>query len=152
VDTTLLYPSKYISSDDLKGKHVTVTIRTLKRELLKRKNGEQEVLPILYFEETKKGLVTNKTNLKSCQSLLGSTNSDNWVGRQIVLYATPVQFGDEIRQGIRIAPRNAKTGNNGAKNVAVKASAVDPNDDVPGFDIPDGDANEDIPDDKDIFA
>jgi hypothetical protein len=144
VDTTLLYPSKYISADDLKGRHIPVTISKLKREMLKRRNGEQEVKPILYFEETKKGLVVNVTNLKLIWSILGSKNSDDWTGKRVTLYSTPVQFGDQMMEGVRIAAVNK---GNGANKQVAPAPAIDPSDDVPAFDIPDGDANEDAPED-----
>lgn len=147
MDTTLLYPSKYVSADDLKGRRLTLTIKHLKMELLKQRNGQQEAKPILYFEKTKKGLVVNKTNLKTLQSILGTTDSNKWAGKPIVLYSTPVQFGDEIRQGIRVAAVNGVV----SKKAAPVAPVVDPDDDIPGFDIPDGDANEDIPDSEDPF-
>jgi len=139
MNTDLLYPSKYINSGDLKGRKITVTIAELKRELLKQRNGQQEAKPILYFKETSKGLVVNKTNLKTLQSVCGSRESNDWTGKKVVLYATPVTFGDEIRDGIRITSVS-----NGATAKPRAEPPVDSSDDIPDFDIPDGDANEDI--------
>jgi hypothetical protein len=142
MDTSNLYPSKYVGSDDLKGNHVTVTIRELKLELLKDRNGLQQRKPVLYFQNAKKGLVVNKTNLKSLQSILGSKNSKDWVGKPISLFSIPVQFGDEMRQGIRITAVN--NGNGVAHEVVAAApAAIDPADDVPDSFEPD--AMDDIP-------
>jgi hypothetical protein len=131
MDTSNLYPSKYVGSDDLRGNHVTVTIRELKLEQLKDRNGLQQQKPVLYFEKTSKGLVVNKTNLKSLWTILGSKSSKDWAGKQISLYSTPVQFGDEMREGIRIA---AMGGNGAAQpNVDSRDDVLDtfePSDDV----------------------
>ena len=140
MDTSNLYPSKYVGSDDLRGNHVTVTIQELKLESLKDRNGLQQMKPVLYFQNAKKGLVINKTNLKSLQAILGSKNSRDWVGKKIVLFSIPVQFGDEMRQGIRIF--KPESNSNGAANkVEAAPPALDPDDDVPDSfetgDVPD---------------
>ena len=96
MDTSKIYLSKYLSSEDLNGRNVTVTISGLKMELLKDRNGQQMAKPILYFQGAKKGLVINKTNLKKLWSVLGSKDSNKWLGKKIDLHAVPVQFGEEI--------------------------------------------------------
>jgi hypothetical protein len=142
MDTSNLYPSKYVGSDDLKGNHVTVTIRELKLESLKDRNGLQQMKPVLYFQKTEKGLVVNKTNLKSLWTIFGSKSSKDWVGKKITLFSMPVQFGDEMRQGIRIA---AVTNNgSGAANKVEVAPAIDPEDDVPDA----FESDDDVPDEQ----
>src|SRR5262249_22913093 len=108
-------------------------------EVLKERTGAQVAKPILYFQETKKGLVVNKTNLKSLWSVFGSKDSNKWISKQIDLYSIPVQVGDEMRPGIRIAA----AGN--GKNVV-----PDLDDDVPDTWEPDNSVDN-IPDEQDVF-
>jgi hypothetical protein len=144
MDTSNLYPSKYVGSDDLKGNHVTVTIRELKLESLKDRNGLQQMKPVLYFQKTEKGLVVNKTNLKSLWAIFSSKSSKDWIGKKISLYSTPVQVGDEMRQGIRIS--KPESNGNGAANKVEVAPALDPDDDVPdSFEPPDDATDEENP-------
>lgn len=147
VDTSNLYPSKYVGSDDLGGSDVTVTIKELKLELLKDRSGQQQAKPVLYFSNAKKGLVVNKTNLKQLQSILGSKNSRDWTGKRIVLYSMPVSFGDQVTQGIRI---KSESNGNGAAQAA--SPAIDPDDNVPDSFEPDDEPPDgfldDVPDEK----
>jgi hypothetical protein len=139
VDTSTLYPSKYVGSDDLRGNRITVTIGELKLEALKDRSGMQQMKPVLYFQNASKGLVVNKTNLKMLQAILGSKNSNDWIGRKVILYAEPVPVGNEIKMGIRVAAANG----NSAAQIATPPSVAAPEDDVPDSLEP-----EDVLDDK----
>jgi hypothetical protein len=106
------FPSAYLKADTDEVPEegfTTLTIEEAKVERLGQgKDAEDKV--VLYFRETRKGLVMNKTNWKTLTDLLGSDDTDDWEGRQIQLYSTDVQFGLETMRGIRIRSKLPKPG------------------------------------------
>jgi hypothetical protein len=65
---------------------------------------------VIHFSELEKGMVLNKTNLKRIAYATGSDETDDWAGKQIVLYTDPdVEFGGEIVGGLRVRkPKSQK--------------------------------------------
>ncbi|TIT00215.1 hypothetical protein [Mesorhizobium sp.] len=103
-DLNELYPSKYLSAADLKGKKVTMTIKAVVIEEFED-NGGKVKKPIAYFKEGgDKGLVCNKTNAMTIARIAGKTNTDDWTGVRITLFPTMVQFGGKVTEAIRIEP------------------------------------------------
>lgn len=82
------------------------------------KNKEQK--PVIQFKESERGMVCNKTNWNTIVKVTGSEESDNWTGKQIGLYRTEVQYGDEMVESIRI-----KLQTKGAKAPPTKSVTVD---------------------------
>lgn len=99
------FPSNYLKASDLNGQQPTVTIDRVAFEGVGR---EKELKPVLYFAGKEKGMVLNKTNAKNIANLIGSFETDEWVGFRIRLYATHVEFQGETVEAIRIkaAPAN----------------------------------------------
>ena len=108
-----MFPSKYLSADDLQGKPVKAKIANLEQDQMR--DGTTKF--ILSFEGRKKGLVLNKTNGKALAAAFGR-DSAGWIGKEIELFDVPVDFQGKIVQGIRLRkPAVITTG--------------DPNDDIP---------------------
>ena len=85
---TELFP--YVEGDSLKGKTVTLTMATVNVEKLKNNRGQEEKKYVVYFDESQKGLVLNKTNAKIISRLYGpETNA--WTGQRITLYAEEIR-------------------------------------------------------------
>ncbi len=65
---------------------------------------------MIHFKEFEKGMVLNKTNLKRIAFVTGSDETDDWGGKQVVLYTDPdVEFGGDIVGGLRIRkPKSQK--------------------------------------------
>lgn len=100
-----MFPSRFLSADHLMAKdgsyrEVGLTITHVGMETIGEGRDAVEK-PVVYFEESKAGLVLNKTNGTSIKKLYGP-NSDNWAGKRIVLYKTEVQVGSEMKDCIRI--------------------------------------------------
>lgn len=88
-----LFP--YISGDSLVGRPVTLTMDKVKVESVPTQAGKTEERLVLYFRETQKGLILNKTNAKVIGRLYGG-ETDAWAGQPIELYAEKVRaFGTE---------------------------------------------------------
>lgn len=63
----------------------------------------------LHFRELDKPMILNSTNGQIIAKITGSEESDDWDGKQIVLYHDPnVSFGGKLVGGIRVrAPKGA---------------------------------------------
>jgi hypothetical protein len=64
--------------------------------------GEPSKL-ILFFKEIEKGLVMNKTNLRACVDEFGTDETEQWVGKEIVIYSDPnVAYRGKRVGGLRL--------------------------------------------------
>jgi hypothetical protein len=93
-----LFPSKFFRCVDLNGKPRRVAISAIKRDDV---GGEQKVV-ISFVDETKM-LICNKTNANTISKALGN-ETKNWIGRDIVLIPTEVDFRGEMVDAIRVRP------------------------------------------------
>ena len=126
-----MFPSNYLKADQCADADMLLTISEIKQENLGMgKNIESKW--VLYFEETDKGLVLNKTNTNAICRLHGE-DTDDWDGKRIALYATEVEYQGETMLGIRVRLKAPKVKGQKA-GAAVAASTDDP-----------ADANEDSP-------
>jgi len=91
------FPSKWLKADDLEGKTVRVTIRSCVMETIGDDNK-----PVMYFEGKDKGMVLNKTNWARMELGFRSIDSDDWTGKDILLYSEPVTFQGRTVNGLRV--------------------------------------------------
>jgi hypothetical protein len=105
------FPSNYLKASDLAGSQPVVTIDRVAFEPVGQK---REMKPILYFVGKDKGVVLNKTNSKNITNLVGSPETDDWVGFKIKLYSANVEFQGEMVESIRVKA----AGTNGARAAA----------------------------------
>lgn len=97
----LLHPSNYVKAGELQGRDIHVTIKDVEpRHKLKTTRGE-EAKPVLWFQESEKGMVLNKTNARSIAKVHGPKPS-GWIGKRITLYPTDVSAFGEIVTAIRV--------------------------------------------------
>jgi hypothetical protein len=94
------FPSNYLKAADLHGDTV-VTITTVSLEQI----GDERK-PVVYFAEMETGLVLNKTNKETIKAVLGTPDTDHWVGKQITLFPTQVDFQGRQVEAIRIRLRS----------------------------------------------
>lgn len=103
-----LTTSKYLKKDDC-DPPIVVTVARLKKENVARDDEPREEKWIVYFEESDKGLVLNTTNINSLTEILGSDETDDWVGQKVVLWNNPhIEFGGRVVGGIRIRATRRK--------------------------------------------
>ena len=93
------FPSNYLKASDLGESQPVVTIDRVDVEPVGR---DKEMKPVVYFTGKQKGIVLNKPNSKKIAEIAGSHETDDWVGVQIKLYATEVEFSGEQVEAIRI--------------------------------------------------
>lgn len=97
----LIFPSEYLAAIEFKGKDVALTIKEIKVQELKMAGGKVDVKPVVFFEETEKKLILNKTNAASIAELYG-TEASKWVGKRVKLYPSRTQCGAEMVDCIRV--------------------------------------------------
>jgi len=91
-----VFPSKWLKSEDLKGREVTATIASYSFEDL----GDDRK-PALWFLKSDKGLILNKTNANRIAIMYGD-DLDDWKGKQITLYEEYVEFAGKTVPAIRV--------------------------------------------------
>lgn len=95
--------SKYLKKEDVGEDGTVVTIATIDRVNVAAKGEEPEHKWVMGFEEFDKPMVLNPTNLKLAEKALGSDDTDDWMGKKIIVYNDPnITFGKELVGGIRI--------------------------------------------------
>jgi len=100
MDINQMYPSKFLHGRDLAGP-VTVTIRVVKAEEIYTPGKGKTPAFVLYCEKASKAIVMRKNLAGQIAAALQETDTDNWPGRQIVLYPELVQVGREQVTAIR---------------------------------------------------
>jgi hypothetical protein len=91
------FPSKFVQASDLNGREVRLTIASLTFE----KMSDQSEKLCIYFRGTDKGLVLNKTNASTIADMHGD-DTDLWVGKQITIFPTKVDFQGKRVDAIRV--------------------------------------------------
>ena len=99
--------SQFLKKEDV-GVGVLVTISNCTEENVALPGAPQEMKWALHFAELEKPLILNQTNGTLIQTITGSPESDDWVGKKIVLYSDPsIMYAGKLVGGIRVrAPRN----------------------------------------------
>lgn len=107
--TTLndLFPSPYLAATDVDSKPV-VTIKSITKKTMKNRDGEDEVKPVIFFNEMDKGMVLNKTNAEIIASLYGNTLED-WTGERVQLHSVMVEAFGKRQPAIRVAEQKPTT-------------------------------------------
>jgi hypothetical protein len=92
-----VFSSKYLKASDLRGRDVLVTIAGVEEANLK--GGDKKLL--MTFAGKEKGLIVNKTNANRIAQMFGR-DTDRWVGKQITLFPTQVEFQGDYVDAIRV--------------------------------------------------
>lgn len=101
MDINEAFPSKWLKASDLGGNQPTMTISDVKYEEV----GDDGNKPVIFFEETDKGIVLNKTNATNISEKYG-TKTEAWRGKKVILFTTWVDFNGKSVEAIRIRPAN----------------------------------------------
>lgn|SRR5512135_807199 len=104
--TNEMLPSKYLKKEDV-GEGVLGTIAKFEKVNVAVEGAEPEYKWSMSLKELDKPLVLNSTNIHIMETVFASDNTDDWIGKQIVLYNDPnVSFAGKMTGGIRLrAPK-----------------------------------------------
>jgi hypothetical protein len=91
------------------------------------KTGKVTDKPVLVFEDTQTRLVLNVTNTDLVFEITGTSDTDDWPGHEIELYATQTNMAGRVVDCVRVrAPAPKKQG----KTKPAAAPAPEPEDEV----------------------
>jgi hypothetical protein len=94
--------SKYLKQSDI-DHDALVTIEKVGKANIAREGDEPEYKWLVRFAEVKKPMVLNSTNIKRLAKACNSDDTDDWVGKQVVLYVDPdVEYAGNVVGGLRI--------------------------------------------------
>src|SRR5262252_503285 len=99
--TSEAFPSNYLKAADIGNRQITVTIDDIQQEELQSPDGKKQRKPVLYFRRIKKGLVLNVTNARTIEHVYGD-EMDDWIGKELVLFAREVEARGETMLAIRV--------------------------------------------------
>lgn len=102
-----LKQSRFLTQKDI-DRPILVTIAGCEEVNVAKEGAEHEYRWTIRFRELEKPMVLNSTNGQIMAMVFGSEESDDWVGKKIVLYVDPtISFAGKLVGGIRCrAPRN----------------------------------------------
>lgn len=127
--------SKYLKQSDVDQDYI-VTIEHIEQVNVAPKDADKDEFKwTVRFEEFDKPMVLNSTNIQLLAKACDSEDTDDWIGKQVIVYSDPnVSYGGKLVGGLRIKKYSV------AKPVAPKGRAQPARSDSQDF------ADERIPD------
>lgn len=118
--------SKFLKKEDC-DPPVLLTIDGVSQHNVAMRGDPEELKWAISFVEADKPMVLNSTNAQLISAALGSEETDNWIGKKIVLYNDPtISFGGKVIGGIRCRAPKIKAGPAPAAQPLTRAPAAAP--------------------------
>ena len=96
--------SKYLRKEDVgdPGEGTICTIVGLKQANIAREDEDPKLKWLIKFREFQKPMVLGSTTIQLAAMILGSKETDDWIGKKILVFHDPsVSFGDKLVGGLR---------------------------------------------------
>jgi hypothetical protein len=98
-----MLPSSYLKQSDFDENGFIVTVATIEQKNVARDDEPEERKWIVTFKEYEKGMVLNSTNIQALAKACGSDDTDDWAGKEVIVYVDPnVGYGGKTTGGLRI--------------------------------------------------
>lgn len=98
-----MLPSSYLKQSDFDENGFIVTVKNIEHKNVARDDEPEENKWIVYFSEYEKGMVLNSTNIQALGKACGSDDTDDWTGKEVIVYVDPnVGYGGKTTGGLRI--------------------------------------------------
>jgi hypothetical protein len=132
-----MLPSNYLKQSDFPEDYV-VTVRSIERKNIAMDGKPAEYKWLAKFAEFEKPMVLNSTNIQLMAKACGSDDTDDWAGKQVIVYVDEnVSFGGELVGGLRIRKHKQSAPAAPLRAAPARAAAgVGPGADVPDDYIP----------------
>lgn len=97
-----MLPSNYLKQTDFPEDYVC-TVRKIERKNIAMDGKPADYKWLAHYDEFDKPMVLNATNIQLMSKATGSDDTDDWIGKQVVVYVDEnVSFGGELVGGLRI--------------------------------------------------
>jgi len=98
-----MLPSSYLKQSDFDENGLICTVARVEQENVAREDEPPEHKWVVYFAEFEKAMVLNSTNINGLAKACDSDDTDDWPGKEVVVYVDPtVSFGGKVTGGLRI--------------------------------------------------
>lgn len=87
------------------GKDKILTIASVGKEMVSGPDGKKEELLVAHFKEDEKPMILNATNCKTISKIHKTPYIEEWVGKKIQIFATPVKAFGEMVEALRVRPK-----------------------------------------------
>lgn len=101
MDLNSVFP-RALKAEDFQSGPQSYTIASVEVKEFESDKGGKDHKPCFYFEETAHWLVANKTNTETICKNLGTSKSEEMVGRRVTLKKDRTQFGSKTVDCIRV--------------------------------------------------
>lgn len=99
--------SKYLKQADVPDP-VIVTVQKIGKVNIAKEGDPPEEKWAVRFREFTKPMLLNSTNIKLLEKACGSDDTDDWIGREVIVYTDDsVSFGGQVVGGLRIRKQQA---------------------------------------------
>jgi hypothetical protein len=124
--------SKFLKREDVGEDGTLVTIVNVHEVNVAMESEPEEKRWCMAFREFEKPMVLNSTNAQLCEKFLGSDDTDDWLGKKIVVFDDPnVSFGGKLVGGIRVKRAPSGTKGPAQRPLARPTPPEDDDSDVP---------------------
>jgi hypothetical protein len=97
-----MIPSNYLKQSDIDQDYI-VTVKKLEHKNVARDDEPADVKWLVHFAEYEKPMVLNTTNIQLMAQACGSDDTDDWIGKEVIIYVDPnVSYGGKLVGGLRI--------------------------------------------------
>jgi hypothetical protein len=108
---TEMFPKRFATGEDFQGKALTLTVKAVSSEKMRPQRNAPEVDRwVIYFKETKKGVILSRTLAYQIAGILNSDDTDRWIGKKVTLHPQPMNVA-----GKQVVAIRARAGENGIK-------------------------------------
>ncbi len=125
--------SKFLARGDV-NPPILVTIKSVEQDNVAKEGEPADMKWALTFKDCAKPMILNTTNSQIIAQILKSEETDDWIGKQIVLFDDPnVSFGGKLVGGIRVRAPRIKAGAAPVKPAPAPIAPTEAEDDDPPF-------------------
>ena len=98
-----MLPSSYLKQSDFDESGAIVTVANVIEKNVARQDDPVEMKWLVHFEEFEKAMVLNTTNINALAKACGSDDTDDWAGKEVIVYVDPtIGYGGKTTGGLRI--------------------------------------------------
>ncbi len=91
----------YLAAVEFGERTPTFRIASVSLVDMEMDDGKKKTKGVVYFHETDRGLVMNRTNAEAMARMFGNETNE-WAGRRVTLHSVEVQLGPKKVPGIRV--------------------------------------------------
>ena len=123
----IITTGKYLKREEVTEEGAAHKVVSCVQQVLSMGDGESETKWVLTLSDLKP-LILNATNIRRCVAAFATSETDEWIGKSIVVYDDPeIEFGGKIVGGVRLraVPKKATKA-----KAAPAAPAADDDDEI----------------------